>query len=58
VWWTLDHATAAASPIAGNRTALLVGGASATGIVLGGQTILMSFLFSLFGIRRRFGPLN
>lgn len=58
VWWSMAHGTSATSLIAGNRTALLVGGASATGFVLGGQTILVSFLLSLFGIRRRFGPPN
>jgi glycosyltransferase involved in cell wall biosynthesis len=56
VWWSVRHGAPATLLVGDSRTWLVASAASATALVVGGQMILGSFLFSLFGIRRRFGP--
>jgi glycosyltransferase involved in cell wall biosynthesis len=56
VWWSLRHGAPATSLPEEGQAWLVASSAAATALVLGGQMILGSFLFSLFGIRRRFGP--
>jgi glycosyltransferase involved in cell wall biosynthesis len=54
-WWSVRHTTLELSTAGAVPMWFAVGIASATAFLLGGQLILMSFLLSLFGVRRRFG---